>query len=384
MLARTAWSTWNGGAHLDLVAGPSNDRDPLRILVVSNLYPSSRAPAFGTFVAARVAAMRGAGASVSVVAITDPRVGRSIGRKYLRLALSSASVAARARLRRARYDVVEVHIAFPTGLVAWPAARLGGARLVLFCHGSDVTRLPWQSPSRTVLARWLFAHADLVIANSRFTADIATGRLGPLRRPAVVVSPGIDLPPDIVPTSDRDRDHVLFVGRLVPGKGVDVLLEAMAVLCGRIPTVRLTVVGEGSEHEPLMARAAELAIAVTFTGSLPPDQAGVLMRRATVVAVPSTTPEGLGLVALEAMAQGAAVVATALGGAAEVVRDGENGLVVEPGDAQGLATALERVLRPADGDVLERMISTGRTTAIAHERTAATRLSLDRYRALVG
>ena len=370
---------------MDGLGSPTRPRRAPRILVVTNLYPTPAHPAFGTFVGARVGAMRRAGATVAVAAITDPVPHRNVARKYLRLALGAGRAALSARLRRRPFDVVETHIAFPTGLVAWPVATLGGSRLSLFCHGSDVTVLPWRSPRRAALARRLFARADLVVANSRYTADVAERRLGPLRRPVSVASPGIDLSGDgIADPPPRDADQVLFVGRLVPGKGADVLLAAFERLLVRRPAARLTVVGDGAERAGLEAKARGLGGAIIFRGALAPGIVTDLLRRVAVVAVPSTAPEGLSLVALEAMANGAIVVATACGGLAETMRPGQNGFVVPPSDAEALAEALDGALAAAAGPEGERLREAGRATAAAHDLDTVVAASLERYAELMG
>ncbi len=370
----------------DVPGSPPRARRALRILVVTNLYPTPAHPAFGTFVGARVAAMRRAGATVAVAAITDPAVHRNVARKYLRLGLAAGWTTLFARLRSRPYDVVEAHIAFPTGLVAWPIATLGGARLSLFCHGSDVIRLPWLSRRRAVLARRLFGRADLVFANSQYTAAVASRRLGPLRRPVEVVSPGIDLGPrpSAGPAPDREPEGVLFVGRLVPGKGAEVLVEAFGAVLAHRPAARLTIVGDGSELASLQRLARDHAGSIDVRGALAPEVVVGLLRRASVVAVPSTAPEGLSLVALEAMAHGAIVVATACGGLAETMRHGENGFVVPPGDSDALAAALDEALTAAAGPVGERLRTAGRATAAKHDLAAAVAASLDRYAELVG
>jgi glycosyltransferase involved in cell wall biosynthesis len=370
----------------DVPGSPPRARRAARILVVTNLYPTPAHPAFGTFVGARVGAMRKAGATVAVAAITDPALHRNVARKYLRLAVAAAWAALSARLRRRPYDVVEAHIAFPTGLVAWPIATLGGARLSLFCHGSDVIRLPWLSRRRAVLARRLFGRADLVLANSDYTAEVASRRLGPLRRPVAVVSPGIDLGRGAFagPPPEREPDHVLFVGRLVPGKGAEVLVEAFGALVARRPAARLTIVGDGSELASLEGLARDHAGSVDFRGALAPEVVVDLLRRTSVVAVPSTAPEGLSLVALEAMAHGAIVVATACGGLAETMRHGENGFVVPPGDVEALAATLDEALSSAATPTGERLRAAGRATAAEHDLDAVVAASLDQYAELIG
>ena len=370
---------------LDVPASPPRAGRVPRILVVTNLYPTPRHPAFGTFVGARVAAMRRAGATVAVAAITDPSLHRNVARKYVRLAMSAGWTALSARLRGRPYDVVETHIAFPTGLVAWPIATLGGARLSLFCHGSDVIRLPWLSRMRARLARRLFLRADLVLANSQYTAEVASRRLGPLRRPVVVVSPGIDLrgAASSDPPPGREPDHVLFVGRLVPGKGAEVLATAFRALVARRPTARLTIVGDGPARASLEASARDLRGSVDFRGALAHESVTDLLRRASVVAVPSTEPEGLSLVALEAMAHGAIVVATASGGLAETMRHGENGFVVPPGDVDALAATLDEALTTAAAPTGEQVRVAGRATAAGHDIDLAVAASLDLYAVLI-
>jgi glycosyltransferase involved in cell wall biosynthesis len=374
-----------GGSVLDVPGSPPRARRVPRILVVTNLYPTPAHPSFGTFVGARVAAMRRAGATVAVAAITDPSLHRNVARKYLRLALAAGWTALSARLRQRPYDIVEAHIAFPTGLVAWPIATLGGARLSLFCHGSDVIRLPWLSRRRAAFARRLFWRADLVLANSEYTAEVASRRLGPLRRPIVVVSPGIDLGGGAPAggTPDRERDHVLFVGRLVPGKGAEVLVAAFRSLLARRPAARLTIVGDGSERASLEALTRDHGASVDFRGALAPDLVADLLRRVTVVAVPSTSPEGLSLVALEAMAHGAIVVATACGGLAETMRDGENGFVVPPDDVDALAASLDLALTTAAEPAGERLRRAGRATAAPHGLEVAVAASLQHYAELI-
>lgn len=342
---------------------------PMRILVVANLYPSTGHPAFGTFVEARVEALRRAGHEVAVAAITDDRPHERIGPKYLMLGLRSLRAGVGARLRRRPYDVVEAHIAFPTGLAAWPAARLGRGQLVLFCHGSDVTTLPWKSHARATLARWLFRRADAVIANSAHTAHIAEHRLGPLKRKPRVISPGIVVPAwEHVPSgSQRPSNEIVFVGRLVAGKGAEVVIAAVARSVAMGLPGRLTVVGDGPLREALERQAAGLDDRVRFTGALAPADVATLFRTATVVAVPSTTDEGLSLVALEAMAQGALVVATSAGGLAETMRDGENGIVVPRDDNAALANAITRLMEIGNTPAGERLRWNGHITASRHD-----------------
>jgi glycosyltransferase involved in cell wall biosynthesis len=183
-------------------------------------------------------------------------------------------------------------------------------------------------------------------------------------------------PVEVLPNGVTDRrprppltgsPTVLFAGRLVREKGADVLVDALAAL----PGVRAVIAGDGPELEPLRALAARRGLAdrVELPGRL--DRAELERRadRAWVQVVPGRWEEPFGNVATEAMARGTAVVASALGGPAETVRDGVTGALVPPGDAAALADALRPLL--ADRAVAERLGAAGREVARAeytHDR----------------
>ena len=308
----------------------------MRILVISNLYPSAEHPAFGTFVKARVEALRDLGAEVRVVANQDPAVHRRVTAKYASLALWAGIAAAGARLRGPGFDIVEAHIAYPTGLIARPAARLVGAPLVLFAHGADVFAVPTRSTRHARLAASTYGAASLIVANSRFLAGEIGRRYPGVADRVRVLSPGIELQ-QFTHDPAAPRSGVLFVGRLIPDKGVDVLIRAMATLgAGHVPgegaVGPLTVLGDGPERTRLVALAETLGVDLDARGGVDRVAVADAMRRAAVVAVPSVYREPLGLVAIEAMASGAIVVASATGGLVETVVDGVTGLAVSPGD----------------------------------------------------
>ena len=144
----------------------------------------------------------------------------------------------------------------------------------------------------------------------------------------------------------EDALLVLGVGRLVEKKGFRVLIEAAA----QLPGVHLLIAGEGDQRGELVALARARGAAVTFAGALDRSGVGEAYAAADVVAVPSVVDragnvDGLPNTLLEALAAGRAVVASAVAGIPDVVVDGENGVLVPPGDASALARALERLAR---------------------------------------
>lgn len=146
---------------------------------------------------------------------------------------------------------------------------------------------------------------------------------------------GLALPPDAV--------LVAVLARLEPQKGVAILIDAVARVAARLPRLRVVIMGEGSLRGDLEAQARRQGVAdrVLFTGSVP--RAASLLPAFHAVCLPSLD-ESFGLVLIEAMAAGCAVIASRVGGVPEVVRDGVDGVLVPPGDPQRLADALHHVL----------------------------------------
>ncbi|MFL6102042.1 MAG: glycosyltransferase family 4 protein, partial [Actinomycetes bacterium] len=211
-------------------------------------------------------------------------------------------------------------------------ARARGAATAVTDHGL---------PGRTWggLVHRLF---DRYLTVSRFSAEV----LGAPPARTEVIYGGAD-PRRFAPQPGGDRDGVLFVGRLTPHKGVDRLIRALPARAG------LRIAGSGG-HDPrpperdypdLLRRLAE-GRDVRFLGPASEEDLPGLYRSAAVLAMPSVdrtcygrpvpVSELLGLTALEAMASGTPVVASRIGGLAEVVVDGETGFLVEPGDLAAL------------------------------------------------
>lgn len=153
------------------------------------------------------------------------------------------------------------------------------------------------------------------------------------------------------PNAVRDRD-LIFVGRLVSEKGVDVLLEALARLRGGGLTPSLTIVGSGPEESGLKAQAAELGLSeqVRFAGPKRGAQLAAELNRHRILAVPSRCNETFGVVALEGMACGCVVVGSEGGGLRDAI--GPGGVTYPNGDAGGLAKALTSLITsPQQGEM---------------------------------
>jgi glycosyltransferase involved in cell wall biosynthesis len=156
--------------------------------------------------------------------------------------------------------------------------------------------------------------------------------------------------------------RLLCVGRLIPIKGHVVLLRAFAAAKREVPSLELEVAGRGPLEPALRALAKELGIAdsVRFLGYVSPIQEAI--ERAAIVVVPSLG-EGFGMVALEAMERARPVIAASIGGLGELVRDGETGLLVPPGEAKPFAESIVRLA--SDLPLAAKMGRAGRRRALA-------------------
>jgi glycogen synthase len=206
--------------------------------------------------------------------------------------------------------------------------------------------------------------AGTFVFNSRYTRDTAA-RTGLDLGDARVVYPGIEADlRDELPSRAWEW-RLLYIGRLDQQKGIDTAVEALA----RLPAqATLEVWGTGSQDytSQMCSLAHRLGLddRVSFRGwAGPADRLGAY-ERADVVLFPVRWQEPFGLVPIEAMGLGRPVVSTARGGSAEFLRDGENALVFEPGDAQGLAGAITRLA--SDPQLRERLLRGGRLTAAEH------------------
>lgn len=246
--------------------------------------------------------------------------------------VASLAAAAWSEVRRFRPEVVHAHWLLPNALVA--AVLPGRHRLVVTLHGNDVQLASnrWAAP----VARWVARRADVLLAVSAPLARQAEGVLS-LAEGTIGVT-HLPLPVELVPAPLPSGPlRLLAAGRASREKGFDVLLDALAR--PEASGWQATLVAEGPERADLDRRAAALGDRVRVLPLLARQELFELMRQHHVVVVPSRS-EGLGLVAVEALALGRPVIASDVGGLPEVVIPGEDGMLVSPDDPAALTAAL--------------------------------------------
>lgn len=241
--------------------------------------------------------------------------------------------------RRVRPDVIHAHWWFPGGLVGVLVARLTGTPVVVTLHGSDV------HIAETFLgpvARWVLQRCQVVATVSEALRDTAMTRFG-LDADQVTVLRMPILMPDAVPGEPPPAPplRLVAIGRLAPEKGFDVLLKAMVEV-----DAELDAYGAGTE--------ALTGGNVRGHGAVSRDEIAAALAGAHALVVPSRR-EGLGMVALEALAVGRPVIASRVGGLVETVADGLDGILVPPDDPAALADALRELpLGPPVAAAVER------------------------------
>jgi glycosyltransferase involved in cell wall biosynthesis len=271
---------------------------------------------------------------------------------------------------------------FQTSVAAARVHRRSGLPMVITAHigGFGYLPQPWRTLGalhEQTVGRCLLANASRVIAVSEPVATHLRRYRG-LEDRIRVVPNGVDhdafRPAESRPLGNASGVSVLFVGRLVPNKGPDLALEALAELRREGLPVDLTIVGDGPMRPSLERRVRELEVddAVAFSG-FTGDVAERL--RAADIFVRPTLTEGMPLAVLEAMASRVCVVASDVPGNASLIRHGESGLLFSAGDVRGLTDALRRVV--LDADQRERLARVGHLASQEHSWNRCARETLE-------
>ena len=345
----------------------------MKVVVVSGIWPpdpggpASHAPALADFLA-----QRGHGVEVVTTADSEPAA-----RPY-----PVSWAARRSRLRHLRAAMLVRRAARPGDVVyatsmirrAAIGARLARRSLVVKLVSDEVferaaregryagTLDAFQREGGGVRTRFLRATRNRALRSARhvfcpsaYLRDVALRWGLDPERVSVLPNPAPQLPP--MPSREELRNElglagnvVVFAGRLGPQKALGVLLRALV----QLPDVALAVAGDGPERASLESTARELALdgRVSFLGAVSREQVLRLFRAADASVLPSAW-ENFPHTVVEALAVGCPVIATAVGGVPEVVRDGENGLLVAPGDPAALGGAISRLF--ADAALRERL-----------------------------
>ena len=246
------------------------------------------------------------------------------------------------------FDIVHVHEPL-VPLLPWFALRYARSPIVATFHVHREQGHRWYPLARPWL-RALIARVDVRLAvSSAARRTVAAHFPGDYE----IVPNAIDVDAFRAPRSrpaalTADRLRVLYVGRLEPRKGVDHLIRAMTDVQRQVPAAQLVVVGDGPSRGALLDLARARGVDVALVGRVDDDELPAYFHASDVVCAPATGGESFGVVLIEAMACGKAVVASRIEGYEALVGATDCGLLVPAGDANALAAAIVRLLADAN------------------------------------
>jgi teichuronic acid biosynthesis glycosyltransferase TuaC len=247
-------------------------------------------------------------------------------------------------------DLIHAHTALPGGHAAALLSRQLSIPFVVTIHGLDVFSSQREKGlSRRWVARcsrFVYRKAARNICVSEAVRHVMDDVMGSLAKSTVVyngVNPSLFTPPL---DADDSTPTILSVGRLVPDKGHELVLRAVAELAPHYPHLRYEIIDDGPERSRLVALSHELKIAerVEVFGRQSRRAVAEAMQRCSVFALPSQD-EAMGCVYLEAMATGKPIIGCRHQGIEEIVRHGENGWLIQPGNLQEMVQAITVLLK---------------------------------------
>jgi glycosyltransferase involved in cell wall biosynthesis len=278
--------------------------------------------------------------------------------------------------RQQQAEIVYAHWVLPNGFVGAWVAQVLRVPLAISLHGSDI----FVARSNRVLGwvvRRVFRQAAVITSCSEELRRVAI-KLGASPDKVHIVAWGADpvrFHPAVTPLNRSDfgltGDDIVLValGRIVPKKGFDVLVQAMPSLLRFCPRVHVLIGGDGFQMEQLLRLAEELGVSDHFhlPGRIPWDRAPDFLAMGDIFILPSVRDvagnlDGLPTVLLEALALGKPVVAARIGGVPLVIEDGVNGILSPPGDAGALSRAIALIIK--DGSLRTQL---GRAARISVE-----------------
>lgn len=265
-------------------------------------------------------------------------------------------------IRTKNIDVVHAHWLIPQGLIAALAILLVRKKIPLICtaHGSD---LAINNTVILLIYRWLFKRMAALTVVSNALKQRAISQGAPVERISVIPM-GVDVDVVFYPRAyGVRRDKLLFVGRLVNSKGVDVLLQAMHIILRKYPEQQLIIVGDGPELSSLLETVQHLQIShrVTFVGAITHQSLADFYNQASIMILP-TREEGFGLTLIEALACECAVIASDIPAIHDIITHEETGLIVDVDDSVKLANAIDKLL--SDSQLRDRLAVNGRKKVI--------------------
>ena len=342
------------------------------VLTITPFYPCEKNESGGCFISEPLAELIGTGLQSTVFAVDplyreEPRAtSNAPTASWYRypslpggLGLASAGIGLYWRVRddvtalhrESQIDLIHAHGALPCGHAASLLSRALQIPYVVTVHGLDAFSAiqvgGWAGEWCGHVSQRVFQNARRVIGVSRRVCEeVEKGTVGTL--PTSVVYNVVD-PAVFTPGPETPLPTLLTVGNLIPSKGHEQVVRSLAALNPEFPGLTWEVIGDGPELDRIRCLAQALGVLgnIRYLGRRSRQAVADAFRRCTVFVLPSSS-EGLGCVYLEAMSCAKPAVGSLEQGIAEVIRHGENGWLVRPGELAELIEGLRMLLRNAD------------------------------------
>jgi len=239
-------------------------------------------------------------------------------------------------------DIIHAHWTF-SGLIGTFLKKIQRKSVVLTVHGSDINNIPQKGLLKKLSIHTLKNVGQIIAVSSALKNKIAD--FGISTNKISVIPNAVNINDFLAGFKDTNEFKILFVGRLVPVKGLEYLIEAMERVTKEIPQATLTIVGDGPLRKELEKVVEELSMQdkIRFAGMQPHSKIPKYMQEADLFVLPSLS-EGLPLVLLEAMAASTPVVTTNVGGIPDAVIDGETGILIPSKNTDALSKAIVSLL----------------------------------------
>lgn len=244
-------------------------------------------------------------------------------------------------------DVVNLHYIGDNAFYLIIARILKKFNLIVSIHGPE--RLN-RRIGRNVIIKKLIKQADMIIANSQHSLNKVENLYSNIRDKSVVIDNGIYLEEfDNVNGYKKEKRYIFSARRFSFSKGMDLLVRAFSIVHQHYSDIKLLLAGDGKDKIKCEEISKKLKIIdyIIFLGAISHSKVISLLKSCEIFVLPSRK-EAFGIVLLEAMACGKPIVATRVGGVPEVVREGENAILVEPESPQALAEGIVKLLENSD------------------------------------
>ncbi len=316
----------------------------IKILLISNMYPTKEQPVFGVFVKNFEDGVLENGGIIYKSVISGK--GKTKLQKIFKYLGFFFSVYKNLLLKD--FDLVYVHYSTHSVLPLVPVYKFITKPIIINAHGGDL--LPQNKMSEVLfkITRNCVHNCKMMVVPSRYFCEIAKKKYN---HNNVFVSASGGINTELFKPVEILKDQMVFtlgyVSRIDEGKGWDTVLDALFnLVLQKITNVRLLMIGGGVQQSQLIDKISSLGLKdyVTYLGSIPQKELPLYYTQMDVFVFPTRLPEGLGLVGLEAMACGVPVIGSDIGGLKDYIKSGYNGELFELGNSQALCEIIKRFM----------------------------------------